>query len=154
MKFMLENKKTFVDLQHHAPIKLSQILVKINFLKRIQTSFEALVDSSLAQHCMIANFENNVLIVLTDSATWSTKIRFEAPELIKQLQSTPECATLKKIKCLVRPKEIKKQEKPQEKLKINAQNINLIRQTANNIKDENLREALLQLGTEKKIKKI
>ena len=56
------------------------------------------------KHCQIGGFEQRILTLIVDSATWATKLRYQTPELIENLQRTHEFQSLKEIKCLVQPK--------------------------------------------------
>lgn len=146
MEFIIEDRKKTIDLQLHPHIKLSQIIEKTTLLQKLQAIFESTTEPALSRHCTIANFENGSLIVLTDSATWSTKIRFLTPELIEKLIAHPEFLGLEKIKCLVRPNEMKKEEIFKNNLTLTAKNAHIIKAAAKAIKDKSLRDALLRLA--------
>lgn len=147
MEFYLDDKKSTCDLAHHTNVKLSFLLEKTQFLLKLQEIFNSFVTEALAQHCIVANYEKETLVLLTDSASWSTKIRFQTPELLKQLKTTKPFSEIKKIKCKIRPKENEivhtQKQKP---MNISDENAQTIKTIANTIKDERLRESLLKLA--------
>ena len=76
-----------------------------------------------------------------DSATWATKLRYQTPELIENLQRTHEFQSLKEIKCLVQPKN-DESKKMTPKLILSKKTRQLLQETSDGITDPELKTAL------------
>ncbi len=147
MKFYSDDKQTTCGLQNHSNIKLSDLLEKSKALQNLQAIFNSFVDDALAKHCIVANYKKETLVLLTDSASWSTKIRFMEPTLLNQLKTNKIFAGIKKIKCKVRPKENEISYTKKHKLiVISDKNASMIKATAKTIKNKRLRESLMRLA--------
>ena len=82
---------------------LGPLLHKINQLKQWNVILAQHIDPKLAQHCFIANYEENQLIIYTQHAVWATQCRFQIPVLTSILRKHPEFYALKHIQCKVMP---------------------------------------------------
>lgn len=92
------------------------------------------------KHCQIGGFEQRILTLIVDSATWATKLRYQTPELIENLQRTHEFQSLKEIKCLVQPKnDESKNDTQADSFKKTRQ---LLQETSDGITDPELKTAL------------
>jgi len=57
----------------------------------------------LTKHCQVINLKEDLLILQTDSPTWNTLLRYQTPELLAQLQRSPNLAHLKSIRVKTTP---------------------------------------------------
>ena len=89
-------------LQQDSPA-LGNVLHKINQLRDMQQILSTYLTDKLAPHCKIANFEQNCLVVITDTALWATQFRFQTPTLLTQLRQHEILASLQEIQCKIRP---------------------------------------------------
>ena len=96
------------------------------------------------KHCQIGGFEQRILTLVVDSATWATKLRYQTPELIEGLQQTQEFQSLKEIKCLVQPKN-DEPKKMTSKLILSKKTRQLLQETSDGITDPELKTALVNL---------
>lgn len=148
MEFRTTNNNRYFDWQAPKNAKLSDIVAKSNFLCSLQLLLTPYLEKSVAQHCQVANYEENTLTLIANSASWATKIRFQTPELIKKLKSEKPFSELKKIRSIIRLNIESKQLKrtPRKPMSLSARNINIIKNTAMTIQDEKLRKALEKLA--------
>ena len=65
-------KKILEQPQNH----LARLMDKVNYLSDLNQRFHAILDPKLAKHCQIANLKNEQLVVVADSSSWATKIRY------------------------------------------------------------------------------
>jgi hypothetical protein len=89
-------------LQQDSPV-LDVLMGRLKYLYELQIILTAYLDTKLANRCLVANFENGCLTVITESALWATQFRFQAPTLLEKLKLHPEFVILKKIICKIRP---------------------------------------------------
>ncbi|MCK5876015.1 MAG: DUF721 domain-containing protein [Candidatus Marithrix sp.] len=72
-------------------------------LKSINSKFNNSLPSPLSEHCQVANWRENTLIVHTDSSLWATRLRYMTPFLIANWQKELSMPTINKIIVQVRP---------------------------------------------------
>jgi hypothetical protein len=130
----------------HEGKALGNLLKKVGQLDEFNHIFAQYIDSNLAAHCRIANLQNNCLIVVVDNGAWATQLRFHIPDLLAQLRQHPGLEQLKSICCKTRPhpdteKPRKKRHTRQIQRMSKAAALRVL-QTATEIKDKKLREAL------------
>ncbi|MGD9153090.1 MAG: DciA family protein [Gammaproteobacteria bacterium] len=137
------------DLLQAPNSQLSNLITKVNQLNQLNQSLSEILDPKIAVHCQITNLENQILTLLVDNSSWGTKIRYITPEIIKKMHTIPELSQVKQIKCIVRPKQQRRNAKPSQtaqKINISSENAQILRSVANEIKDEKLKKALLHLA--------
>ncbi len=120
----------------------------IGHAKQLQTWNEILykhLPSGEQKHCKIGAFEQRILTLVVDSANWATKLRYQIPDLVKQLKKTQEFQSIKEIKCLVRPEDASpKKATPRPALSKNTRR--LLQETSDTIIDPELKIALQRLN--------
>ena len=94
-------KQTLPHIIQHSTI-LSNLVNKSNNLNKltgfVRSAVYQLRKTSLAQHCVVAGFEQGILNLLTPSAIWEHELRFLTSELEETLKKTQPFRCLKKIK--------------------------------------------------------
>lgn len=83
---------------------LDTLLCKLKQLKQLQAILTESLEAKLASHCLVANLENDCLIVITDSALWATQFRFQASQLLLKLRLHPQLFNLRNVECKIRPR--------------------------------------------------
>ena len=71
-------------LQHHSD-HLNVLLAQVHLLRRITHVIRRALPETLASHCHAANIDGETLVMGCDSSTWAAKLRFEIPQLLRQL---------------------------------------------------------------------
>ena len=66
---------------------LSNLLGRASYLMQLETLLTALLDSSLAAQFQVAAARKNRLILISPSASWATRLRMQAPRLIRSLHA-------------------------------------------------------------------
>jgi hypothetical protein len=89
-------------LQQDSPV-LTSLMGHLKYLNDLQAVLNQHLDVKLANRCLVANFENACLTVITNSALWATQFRFQKPTLIQKLSAHPEFSQLRDIVCKIRP---------------------------------------------------
>ncbi|MBS0359727.1 MAG: DUF721 domain-containing protein [Proteobacteria bacterium] len=126
---------------------LSDIIQKCDVLKKLETTVMQYLDASLAAHCRVANFREGCLVLETDSAAWLMHLRFQGPTLLKKLKAA-KCEGIQKIEYQVQlnPTNTTSQTPRQKSVALSSKSQKTILDTANNISNPVLRDALLKLG--------
>jgi hypothetical protein len=86
---------------------LQELAGKAKEIQYLNQIFSCILPSDLAKHCRLAkvDVEENILLVVVDSSVWATRIRYAAPDILKNLKTQPEFKSIKYIECLVVPNE-------------------------------------------------
>jgi len=86
--------------------ELEKLITHAVAISHLNAKLHSILDNSLKNHCVIANFSNGNLILLTDSPAWISRLRYQIPSLLKQLQQLAEFRGLINIKLRIQPKYI------------------------------------------------
>ena len=66
---------------------LSNLLERASYLMQLEKLLIGQLDSDLAAEFQVAAARKNRLILISPSASWATRLRMEAPHLIKSLHA-------------------------------------------------------------------
>ena len=125
--------------------QINTLFAKVKKLVILQKLFDAVIDKALRQYIKVASYDNHCLTLIVDNASISTRLRFIEPEIIANLKKAQEFISLQHIKCKVRPDNQKCEVEVKTERKISSASAELIKQTAEHIKDENIKAALNRL---------
>jgi len=121
------------------------LLERARSLQRLEQAVLGVLPESLAAHCSVMNLKRETLVLGVRSSAWAARLRFAAPELLKQLQ----CQLSLKVNAIdvrVMPEQ---QDIPPVSRKpegISMDNATLLAQTADAVDHPELREALYRLA--------
>lgn len=82
----MKSSRSLDKLFEEAHDELAILVTRTRQLKRLTREFRSLLDQELASHCYIGKLETTTLCIYVDSAAWATRLRFQVPQLIPQLQ--------------------------------------------------------------------
>lgn len=75
--------------------KLSLIYNHIEELNRLQAKLSKYLDSPLNQHVLVADYQQQTLVLHADSAAWTTRLRYRTRELLALFQDElPDLSTI------------------------------------------------------------
>jgi hypothetical protein len=94
----------------------------------------------------IANYEGSKLTVTVGNGAWATRLRYHTPEILVKLRLHREFKQLRTIRVRILPDRITTCDKIFTRPALSEQTIKLIRETAANISNEPLKQALLHLA--------
>lgn len=129
---------------------LDTLIVKLKQHKQLQQILAEHIEAKLASHCEVANYDNNCLTVLTDSALWATQFRFQIPELTKKLQQHPQLYHLKHVQCKIRPSKTARpliETKPTQPVqRLSSETADIILEAAKTIKHDKLKAVMQKIA--------
>jgi hypothetical protein len=99
----------------------------------------------LNRHCTVANINHDNLVLLTDSPVWSSRLRFHAPALLRELERR-HAVHLTKIQIRINPPEQGRPAPLSHKPRMSATTAGLLRQVASTLDDPALGAALRRLA--------
>ena len=126
---------------------LSHLGQMLNQQQRLLTQIRSILPHPLDAHCLHARISTDQLILHTDSPVWTSRLRFHAPQLLKQLQQ--QAPKLRRVKILVHiPARVLRPKR--RKITLSPTSAASIQDLANHISDPALRAALQRLESRKK----
>jgi len=121
------------------------LLKRARSLQRLEQAVLRLLPKDLVAHCSVMNLKREILILGVRSSTWAARLRFAAPELIKQLQCQLSL-DVAVIDVRVIPERLELQPVSRKAAAISLDNANLLARTAEAVDHPALREALYRLA--------
>jgi hypothetical protein len=100
----------------------------------------------LDAHCKVLNLRGDCLILAVDNPLWASRLRFQTRTLLQQLASA-KTVTVRTVQIKVLPQSAPRPKKTRRNKPLSASNAKLVRQTAQSLKDERLRAALLRVAS-------
>ncbi|NOY72570.1 MAG: DUF721 domain-containing protein [Gammaproteobacteria bacterium] len=139
------------------PKHISFLLKKKSFATRelVQHSVKLLqleqlvhdsLPNNLAQHCRMANYRENNLILHVDSALWSSKLRFHIPAMKYDLKVHPEFVQLKNITIKTKPNYNRHETLTRQKASMTRSTADSLNNLADYVTSESLATALRKLS--------
>lgn len=146
----MDKPKPITELLHHASFPAEDVLQRGQFLHHLNNLIGTLLDPDARLHCQLGNIRDGLLILYTDSTAWASRLRYQTPTLLKQLQQHKGLESLQKVEVKVLPEE--KKDVKNQKIALSSGASSCISTFANGIEDENLRNALKHLAAHHKEK--
>ena len=123
------------------------LVVKAQHLERLTSILSGELPSEACGHYHVAGIDNSTLVIITDSPVWTARLRQLGPSIIKTLSNEVKSG-FQHVRIISRHGSIiaPKQTKPIIKRVLSEQSSQQLAQTAEYIKDEDLKEALLKFS--------
>lgn len=129
--------------------ELGRLCQHISFLVNLEKKLLSFLDSPLNTHCKVANYENDTIILHSDSQAWAARLRYNTPAILDYFRTKCHLNSLKTIRIKVNPPTSSEQALPVRKLSISPVSAKFITQVANSMADEDLRLSLLNIAKHK-----
>jgi hypothetical protein len=138
-------RKTATTCSRLLEAAASPLLERAQKLLRLEQTVLRILPEDLSLHCNVLNLRNKALIVSAPSSAWAARLRFAAPELIRQLQS--RCSLdVETLQIRIRPQTSENRPVRRTQPKLSLESGSLLAQTAQNIEHRGLQEALFRLA--------
>lgn len=123
----------------------SRITEKKQLLDKLNQTILPLLPESCHSHITTSNYNNQVLTLIVDSPVWAARLRTQYKTITKTLMNQLNLE-VKSVKIKFQ-QPVKTKPKPSRHIPtMSSKSAKLIRQTANNIDDEELKTTLLSLS--------
>ena len=125
---------------------LARLRARAHALSELEDRLHTLLPAPLNQHChLLAVREDNTLVLAADTPVWAVRLRFQAPQLVKQL-SRHQNVTRFTVHVCVRPPKPSRPLPRQPRMRRSASGADVLQQAAYSISDPGLKTALLKLA--------
>ncbi|HEB59520.1 MAG TPA: DUF721 domain-containing protein [Gammaproteobacteria bacterium] len=68
--------------------KVADLITRARHFQRLARQVLPLLGDELASHCRVASLERQVLVLIVDSPGWASRIRFQGPQIQRDLAAT------------------------------------------------------------------
>ena len=124
----------------------SRLVPQARALMALETQLQALLPESLRAHCRLLAIREDTLVLAADSPVWATRLRFHAPQLVKQFNRS-QTVKLHTIQIRVRPPERIVPTQRRKSMSLRSKNsTTALQQVAQTVSDPGLKTALLRLA--------
>ena len=123
----------------------ARLLATAQHLQQLTHAVAESLPEPLNQHCVAAGIQDQTLILVTDSAAWSLRLRYHAPDIFRHLERR-HGLKLRTVRVKIHPLQISRIQRRPRRLVLSKQNGELMRQTAASLRDPALKSALLRLS--------
>lgn len=83
--------------------QVNNIIKKFYLLQALNEAFMNIIDERFKPYCRVGNYRDGIVVIMVDSSTWMTPLRFQAPELLSKLRRVPGLAGIAQIEFKVMP---------------------------------------------------
>ncbi len=85
---------------------LGLLVDNLNRINRLSQTLKDILEVPLANHCRVAHYRNNVLVLAVDSSIWSNRLRYEKLSLLNTLRKNG-FPGISSINIIVQPDDLK-----------------------------------------------
>jgi hypothetical protein len=138
--------RKLADLLDHAGHDLAALRQRAADIDRLARQVRSRLPAPLRPHCLSVSLQGDCLVIFTDSPAWSSRLRYQAPELLQELDH-PDFA-LRTVRVRVMPPAAA-QAKPAtatRRAHMSPSGAETLERTARSIGDAPLSAALLRLS--------
>ena len=121
------------------------ILKRAGKLVRLEQAVLQLLPADLSVHCKVVNLKQEILVLATTTPAWAGRLRFAAPDLLKQLKCQHHLE-VRRVELKIYPESDDFQPVTRNPLQISLSNAELLAKTAQSISHPELQEALYRLA--------
>jgi hypothetical protein len=124
----------------------SRLISRARALGQLDALVHELIPPPLNQHCRVLALRDDTLIIAADSAVWAARLRYQSPQLTRQLASV-STLNLRTVQVRVRGADpVPVTRATTAKQSVSNGNSLALKRTARNITDARLKSALLRLA--------
>jgi hypothetical protein len=124
----------------------SRLVSQTRILAALETLLQELLPEPLKAHCHLLAIRDETLVLAADSPVWAARLRFHAPQLVKQLNRS-QTVKLRTIRIRVRPPErLVPAARRKTTIHRSKNSTAALQQVAQTVSDPGLKSALLRLA--------
>lgn len=121
------------------------LLKRVTFLQEINAAVAAVLPESAAEHVGVADYRDGELVIIVDSGTWATRLRYQQSQLRRELAQRLRL-DLDRLEIRVRPSATRNTAAPVYSREISAGARRQISESARYIENPDLAAALTRLS--------
>lgn len=102
------------DLLTNSETPLGKLIAQAHAIDQLDQTFQAILDPTLIPHCRIGSYENGILLLITESAAYATRLRYHVPIILSTLRNFSQWAGLCSIQIKIKTPTPEKNQQPQQ----------------------------------------
>jgi len=127
-------------------VPLQTTLSHVEKITKLQNIIKEMLEPPLREHCHVMSYRNGCLALAVDSSTWAHGLRYECPRLLQQGRQKEQLRGLANIKIQVQPRDEYIPKQLREPVTLSENSAAIIKQQAQWITDDIIRDAFLRLS--------
>lgn len=132
---------------------LTSLLERAQYLRQVTQALRDGLDAPLAEHVTVANLREHTAVITTDTPAWLTQLRYQAPHILRLLQTFPGLEELQKVQLKIQPASQTPPAGPSRRAILSTASAQFLQSAALSTKDDELAEALYRLSQHENIRK-
>lgn len=89
------------DLLTNLETPLGKLITQARAIEDLNQTFRQILDPSLIPHCRVGTYENGILTLFAESASFATRLRYQVPTILSTLRNFSQWASLRSIQIKV-----------------------------------------------------
>ena len=89
------------DLLTNVETPLGKLIAQARAIENLNQSFCKMIDPALTPHCRVGTFENGILTLFAENASYATRLRYQVPTILSTLRNFSQWANLRSIQVKV-----------------------------------------------------
>jgi len=89
------------DLLTNLETPLGKLITQARTIEDLNRTFRDIIDPTLVSHCKVGTFENGILTLFAESASYATRVRYQIPSILSTLRNFSQWANLRSIQVKV-----------------------------------------------------
>ncbi len=125
---------------------LNSLLEHAQYLQQLTQALRDSLDARLAAHVTVANLREQTAVITTDTPVWLTRLRYQAPTILRSLKTLPGLQKLQKVQFKIQPASLNPPPAPPRRANLSATSAHFLESAASGTEDPELAEALYRLS--------
>ena len=125
---------------------IAELCKKANSIQEINQKLKTYLDPSLHDHFDLANIKTDSVVILVNSSTWATRLRYNIPAILDALNNQLNFTSIKTVRIKVKTLIPETSSKAKNPISLSKSSAQILLDTADNLSDPDLRECFLKLS--------
>ena len=125
---------------------IAELCKKANAIQKINQKLKKCLDPSLHHHFELANIKTDSAVILVDSSTWATRLRYNIPAILDALNNQLNFTSIKTVRIKVKTIIPETSSTPKKSISLSKSSAKILRNVADNLSDPQLRDCFIKLS--------
>ncbi len=134
------------ELLHDKRYPIADLCKKAKSIQEIDHNLKKYLDKSLHDHFEVANIKTDSAILLVNSSSWATRLRYNIPAILDALNNHLNFSSIKTITIKVNTLITDNTSKSRPTMTLSKNSAKVLADVANNFNDPQLRECILKIS--------
>lgn len=140
------NSRSISRLLKDKTLPIAELCNKAHSIQEIDQKLKKCLDPSLHHHFQLANIKTDSVIILVNSSTWATRLRYNIPAILNALNNQLDFTSINTVRIKVKTKNSETLTKPRRQISLSNSSAQILRDVADNFSDPDLRECFIKLS--------